>query len=500
VEDLSPAFPVHDPAEPDAIIGYAPAMDQRDAREAILKASEALPSWRDGTTAAERARLLLEWSRLLLDNTDDIATIMTLESGKPIAESRGEVTYARSFLDYYAAEAIRPTGAGGGFLVPTPFADSQKRPRGQIMAIQQAVGVCALIIPWNFPIAMVSCVCMVLLFSSQSRALTFDSQITRKVGPALAAGCTAVFKPANLTPLTAVALHKLGLDAGIPPDVFQLVTSDETATPDVGTEFCTNPIVSKVSFTGSVAVGKRLMSQCSSTVKRLSLELGGNAPFVVFDDADLDQAVDAAMASKFRNAGQTCVCADRFLIHASIYDEFVSKLVEKTRALNVGPGIDESNKIGPLISSKAVKEVDEKVKEAISEGCQCLVGGHPLSDIGPQFYAPTILGGVSPQSRIWNAETFGPVAALMSFETDQEALSLSNDTTVGLAAYFCTKDLSRAFHFARSLECGLVGVNEGIISTANAPFGGVKESGFGREGSSLGMAEYLETKYVFMNY
>lgn len=310
-----------------------------------------------------------------------------------------------------------------------------------------------------------------------------------------------VVKPADLTPLTAIAVHELALQAGIPADAFQLVTSNRETTPQVGEEFCTNPNVQKVSFTGSTAVGKLLMQQCSGTVKRLSLELGGNAPFIVFGDADLDQAVAAAVSSKYRNAGQTCVCADRFLVHASVHDQFVQKLVNSIQEqIVVGNGLNPNTTMGPLISAAAVEQVHEKVNEAVQLGACLRTGGVILDQLGPQFYAPTVLTDVPRQARIWRTETFGPVAAIVKFDSDQQALELANDSSVGLASYFCTKDLSRAFAIAKGLEAGLVGVNEGIMSTALAPFGGVKESGLGREGSTLGIQEYLETKYVYMNY
>ncbi|KAG7368433.1 succinate semialdehyde dehydrogenase [Nitzschia inconspicua] len=426
-----------------------------------------------------RASLLTKWSTLMQENAQDLATIMTLESGKPLAESRGEVQYARSFLDYFAAEAVRATGAGGGFMVPTPFqqANGTTSPKGHIMAVQQAVGVSAMIAPWNFPLAM----------------------ITRKVGPALAAGCTAVAKPSELTPLSAVTLKNLADRAGIPQGVFELITASRETTAAVGTEFCTNPLVKKISFTGSTRVGKLLMRQASDTVKRVSMELGGNAVFVVFEDADVDQAVDAAMASKFRNAGQTCVCADRFLVHNSVHDEFTAKLSAKVRMLRVGPGIQAETRMGPLISAGAKISVSEKVTAALDDGA-ILFEQMTLSDrLGPQFFPPTILTNVSPKSDIWKTETFGPVVAIRSFETEEEALEIANNCSVGLASYFCTNDLSRAFRFSHKLEAGMVGVNEGIMSTAVAPFGGLKDSGVGTEGSHLGIKEYLETKYIFMN-
>jgi succinate-semialdehyde dehydrogenase/glutarate-semialdehyde dehydrogenase len=324
------------------------------------------------------------------------------------------------------------------------------------------------------------------------------------VGPALAAGCTTVLKPSELTPLTALALRNLAIQAGIPESVFQVVTPDRDNTPTVGKEFCTNPLVRKISFTGSTVVGKQLMEWSSGTMKRLSLELGGNAPFIVFDDADLDQAVQAAISSKFRNAGQTCVCADRFLVQSGVHDEFVQRFAEQVRQTYydgaMGPGLEESNVMGPMISASALENVDQKVQSAIQEGAKCIIGGRRRVDIGPHFYEPTILTHVSKDSLIWKTETFGPVAPIQSFDTEEEALEIANDCRVGLASYFCSRDLSRAFRFAKQLESGLVAMNEGILSTCYAPFGGVKESGLGREGSPLGLQEYLETKYIFMNY
>jgi len=471
----SSTFPVFDPASPSSILAQVTC---RDATAAIERCHDALPSWRDGTTGMYRASLLSKWSKLIQSNSEDLATIMTMESGKPLSESRGEVSYATSFLDYYAAEAIRPTSAGGGFMVPSPFPGADGGPKGHIMVVQQAVGVSALIAPWNFPLAM----------------------ITRKVGPALAAGCCAVAKPSELTPLSAIALKNLADRSGIPPGVFELVTTDTASTPTVGTEFCTNPLVKKVSFTGSTRVGKILMQQASGTVKRVSMELGGNACFVVFEDADIDEAVNAAMVSKYRNAGQTCVCSDRFLIQASVHDEFVSKLSEKVKNIKVGPGMDPDTQMGPLISVSAVQSVTEKVQLAVAEGATIYEQRNLPEDgsLGSHFYPPTVLTNVSLDSDIWKKENFGPVAAIVSFETDEEALQIANNVDVGLASYFCTKDLSRAFSFAHKLEVGMVGVNEGIISTTTAPFGGVKESGIGTEGSPLGIKEYLETKYIFM--
>lgn len=478
------AFDVMDPGastqqvdDGSAIIAQVQRMGRDETKRAIDRAHAALGGWKDGTTALHRSGILSKWSALITENAEDIATIMTLESGKPLAESRGEVAYGTSFLDYYAAEAVRPTSAGGGFLTPSPFAAPGGAPRGKIMAVHEAVGVCGLITPWNFPIAM----------------------ITRKAGPALAAGCTAVLKPSELTPLTAVALAVLAQRAGVPEGVFEVVTADGESTREVGDELCASPIVKKISFTGSTPVGKLLMKQSSDTVKRLSLELGGNAAFVVFEDADLDVAVDAAMASKFRNAGQTCVCSDRFLVHETVEEEFVAKLAERVRQLRVGHGLEDGVAMGPVISALPVLALKEKVDKAMEEGATCVVGGAPLPELGPNYFAPTILTKVNPRSAIWCQETFGPVAAVTTFASEEEALALANDTPTGLASYFCTRDLSRIFRFSAALENGIVGVNEGIISNAAAPFGGVKESGLGREGSGAGIKEYLETKYIFLN-
>ncbi|KAL7534007.1 hypothetical protein ACHAXR_005577 [Thalassiosira sp. AJA248-18] len=461
-----------------AIIAQVRRMGRDDTKQAIERASAALSGWKDGTTAMYRSEIISKWSSLIKENSEDIAKIMTLESGKPLHESRGEVTYGTSFLDYFAGEAIRPTSAGGGSIIPSPFTvPGGGAPRGKIMAINEAVGVVACITPWNFPIAM----------------------ITRKAGPAMAAGCTTVLKPSELTPLTAIALSVLAKRAGVPDGVFEVITADKYLTREVGDEMCSNPIVKKISFTGSTPVGKLLMRLSSDTVKRLSLELGGNAAFVVFDDADIDLAVNAAMSSKFRNAGQTCVCADRFIIHKSVEEEFVAKLADKVKQLNVGHGMKEGVTMGPVISTLPVKNLEEKVNEAIVEGAVCVVGGSPLTELGPNYFSPTILRNVSTDSLIWSTETFGPVVAIKTFELEEEALSLANDTPTGLAAYFCSNDMSRIFRFSAALENGIVGVNEGIISNAASPFGGVKESGLGREGGAQGINEYLETKYVFLN-
>lgn len=440
---------VYDPASPQTLLAEIAVPGGGDdnhnnqaeaaAYRAIEECHERLVSspggWRDETTASHRSNLLRTWSRLMQEHQDDLATLVTLESGKPFVEATAEVNYARSFLDYYAGEALRPTGAGGGFLVPTPFAvagggGGQQPPKGHVMAVQQAVGVSALIAPWNFPLAM----------------------ITRKVGPALAAGCTAVAKPSDLTPLSALALQTLAGRAGIDAGVFQLVVADSDTTPAVGTAFCTHPLVKKVSFTGSTRVGKILMQQAAGTVKRSSMELGGNACFVVFDDADIDVAVDAAIASKFRNAGQTCVASDRFLIQRGVHDEFVHKLAAKIEALNMGPGLEAGVNVGPLISSVATDAVEFKVQDALTQGARCVTRGcgglEKAKELGPQFSPPTLLIDVPVECSLWKDETFGPVVAVRSFDTEEEALAIANGVDVGLASYFCTRDLGRAFRFA----------------------------------------------------
>eukprot|EP00586_Coscinodiscus_wailesii_P004046 CAMPEP_0172488906 /NCGR_PEP_ID=MMETSP1066-20121228/18619_1 /TAXON_ID=671091 /ORGANISM="Coscinodiscus wailesii, Strain CCMP2513" /LENGTH=526 /DNA_ID=CAMNT_0013256407 /DNA_START=190 /DNA_END=1770 /DNA_ORIENTATION=+ len=471
-------FSVFNPANKN-VIATVESMGKVDTTRAIDEASKALPSWKDETTGVQRGAILQKWSDLLHANTDDLATIMTLESGKPLAESRGEVSYAASFLSYYAGEALRPTSAGGGIIIPTPFSSGAgAAPRGTLLAMKEAVGVTGLITPWNFPLAM----------------------ITRKVGPALAVGCTVVLKPSELTPLCALAVRRLGERAGLPPGVFELVTSDTATTPEVGDELCTNPNVKKISFTGSTPVGKYLMKRSSDTVKRLSLELGGNAPFIVFPSADLPAAVQATLASKFRNAGQTCVCADRFLVHSSINDEYLSLLLDAMeKQIVVGDGSEEGVTMGPLITSRAVDNVMEKIDEAVSMGARVVTGGSRLASLGDNFMEATVVTDVDPDSRLWKEETFGPVIALRSFDTEEEAIDLANDVNVGLASYFCGGDMGQVMRVIKRLETGMVGVNTGIMSTAVAPFGGVKESGLGREGSPIGIEEYLETKYVYLD-
>ena len=492
-------FDVVDPGSSSGrnVIARVRRMDGSDTKDAITRASSALASWKDGTTASYRSNLLLKWSSLIKENANDIATVMTYESGKPIAESHGEIMYGTSYLDYYAAEALRPTSAGGGSIIPTPFVSTTTTPslggvtttttttttttipRGRIMTVNEAIGVCGLITPWNFPIAM----------------------ITRKVGPALAAGCTVVLKPSELTPLTAVILSVLATRAGVPPGVFELITTNTpTMVQEVGNEICTNTNIKKISFTGSTAVGKAIMKLSSSTVKRLSLELGGNAPFIVFDDADIDKAVTGAISSKFRNAGQTCVCADRFIIHESIVNEFVTKLTTRVQEqITIGHGMKVGVTMGPVITSHQVQLIKGKINDAIMAGATCVHGGSALDKIGPNYIEPTIITNITPDMALWHTETFGPVISIITFTTEEEALALANDTPTGLASYFYTQDMGRIFRVSAALENGIVGVNEGIISSAYVPFGGVKESGLGREGSVVGMNEYLETKYIFLN-
>jgi succinate-semialdehyde dehydrogenase/glutarate-semialdehyde dehydrogenase len=460
-----------------AVIALVEVSDREDAKKMIGKASLALPKWKH-LSGFERSKKIARWSELVKENGDDLAKIMTLESGKPIKESYGEISYATSFLDFYAGECIRKSGVGGGYLVPSPFSHMDGSSKGKIMVTQEAVGVVAMITPWNFPLAMV----------------------TRKVGPALAAGCVVVLKPSELTPLSAIALKNLADQAGIPSDIFQIIISDEENTPEIGEEFCLNPIVKKLSFTGSTAVGKLLMRQSSETLKRLSLELGGNAPFIVFDDADIEQAAHAAVASKFRNAGQTCVCADRFIVHEAIEDEFISALKDIVSKFQIGPGIDERTTIGPLISEMAAKSVEAKIYDSVKDGAQIVYGGSLIPHLGPNFLQPTIVRNVKSSSKLWCTETFGPVISITTFRHEDDAINLSNDTPTGLASYFCSQDLSRVFRVAERLENGIVCINEGIFSTANAPFGGVKESGLGREGSVEGLNEYLEPKYTFLNH
>ncbi len=449
---------VNNPANGE-IVGTIPRMGAAETRRAIDAANQALPDWR-ARTAKERAVILRRWFDLMMTNQEDLARLMTIEQGKPLAESRGEIAYAASFIEWFAEEGKRVYGD----TIPSHGRDKR------IVVLKQPIGVTAAITPWNFPAAM----------------------ITRKVGPALAAGCTMVVKPAELTPYSALAMAVLAEQAGVPQGVLSVITGNSRA---IGGEITSNPIVRKLSFTGSTEVGKLLMSQCASTVKKLSLELGGNAPFIVFDDADLDAAVAGAMASKYRNAGQTCVCANRLLIQSGIYDRFAARLAEAASQLKVGDGLEVDTKIGPLIDAKAIAKVEQHVADSIAKGAKLIAGGKRVGDRGT-FFAPTVLTNVTREMLPMREETFGPLAPLMRFETEADAIRLANDTEFGLASYFYSRDVHRVWRVAEALESGIVGINEGIISTEVAPFGGVKESGVGREGSKYGIEDYLEIKYL----
>ncbi|TFW25528.1 NAD-dependent succinate-semialdehyde dehydrogenase [Massilia arenosa] len=442
-------------------LGQVPHMGAAETRRAIDAANAAWPAWRK-KSAKERAAILRKWNDLILQNAEDLAVIMTSEQGKPLAESRGEITYAASFIEWFAEEGKRVAGD----TLPSPWPDRR------VVVTREPVGVCAAITPWNFPAAM----------------------ITRKVGPALAAGCPIVVKPAELTPYSAFALAVLAERAGVPRGVFSVLTGDAQA---IGAEMCANPTVRKLSFTGSTAVGRILMQQCAPTIKKLSLELGGNAPFIVFDDADLDAAVDGAIASKYRNSGQTCVCANRLYVQDGVYDAFAEKFVAAVRKLQVGNGLEANITQGPLIEEKAVKKVEEHIADALAHGGRLLTGGkrHML---GHGFFEPTVIADVSTSMRVASEETFGPLAPLFRFKTDEEVVQLANATEFGLAAYFYSRDIGRVWRVAEALETGMVGVNTGLISTEVAPFGGVKQSGLGREGSSYGIEDYLVMKYICM--
>jgi len=451
-------IPVMNPSTGETL-GTVPRMPAADVRRAIEAAHQALPAWRE-TPAKERARRMRRWFDLCMEHQEDLAVILTSEQGKPLKESRTEIAYGSSFIEWFGEEAKRVYGD----VIPAAAADRR------IVVLKQPVGVVAAITPWNFPNAM----------------------ITRKAGAALGAGCTFVVKPATATPFSALALAELAAQAGIPPGVFNVVTG---ASGEVGGELTGNPLVRKLSFTGSTAVGKKLMEQCAGTVKKVSMELGGNAPFIVFDDADLDDAVAGVIASKFRNAGQTCVCANRIFVQAGIYDAFARRLDEAVRSQQVGDGLQEGVDLGPLINEAAVDKVEEHIANALELGARVLTGGK-RHELGGYFFQPTILTDVSPESMLMNEETFGPVAPLIRFSTEDEAIAMANDTPFGLAAYFYTQDYARSWRVAEALESGIVGLNEGIISTELAPFGGTKESGIGREGSKYGIEDYIEIKYV----
>jgi succinate-semialdehyde dehydrogenase/glutarate-semialdehyde dehydrogenase len=458
--DGADTFAVHNPAT-DQLIGHVPLMGEAEAIRAIQAADAALPAWRD-LTAKERARLLRRWFFLLEQHEDDLARLMTWEQGKPLAEARGEIRYAASFVEWFAEEAKRLYGD----VIPSPRHDQQ------LLVMREPIGVCAAITPWNFPAAM----------------------ITRKAAPALAAGCTIVIKPANETPLSALALAELADRAGIPPGVFNVLTGDAQA---IGWQLSTHPLVRKLSFTGSTPIGRLLMGQCAGTIKKVSLELGGNAPFIVFDDADLDAAVEGAIQAKFRNAGQTCVCVNRFYVHQSVYARFLERFCARVAALRVGNGLAEETDIGPLISARAVSKVQSLLDDAVQRGARLLTGGHRLA-AGPQYFAPTVIADVTPGMRLLDEEIFGPLAPVMSFASDEEVIALANATIYGLAAYFYSRDIERVRRVARQLEYGIVGINTGMVSNEVAPFGGIKQSGLGREGSRYGIDDYLESKYLCM--
>jgi succinate-semialdehyde dehydrogenase/glutarate-semialdehyde dehydrogenase len=454
--DGASTLAVHNPAT-GGLIGTIPALGGKETQAAVDAAQRAFGPWKaQGATA--RALILRRWFELMMQHREDLARLMTAEQGKPLSESRGEITYGASFIEWFAEEARRAYGD----LIPGHLPDKR------LLVMKQPVGVVAAVTPWNFPAAM----------------------ITRKVAPALAAGCTVVLKPSELTPYSALALAHLAEAAGVPPGVFNIVTGEPVA---IGEVLTGDPRVAKFTFTGSTRVGKMLAARCMDTVKRISLELGGNAPLLVFDDADLDKAVEGAMASKFRNTGQTCVCANRILVQAGIYERFAAALTKKAAAMVVGDGLAGETQQGPLINEAAVQKVDRHVRDAVAKGGTLLTGGARISGL---FYQPTVITGVTPATELFNEETFGPVAGITKFETEAEAIALANHTRAGLAAYVFTRDLSRSFRVSEELEYGMVALNTGLISTAVAPFGGVKESGIGREGSRYGLDEYLEVRLI----
>ena len=443
----------------DKTLGTVPKMGEAETRRAIEAAARAFPAWR-ARTAQERSRVLRKWFELMLENQEDLAVLMTAEQGKPLAESRGEIAYAASFIEWFAEEGKRVYGD----VIPPHQADKR------IVVIKEPVGVCAAITPWNFPAAM----------------------ITRKAGPALAAGCPMVVKPASATPYSALALAELGERAGIPQGVFSVVTGSSGA---IGGELTANPLVRKLTFTGSTEVGKKLIAACAGTVKKVSMELGGNAPFIVFDDADLDAAVEGAIASKYRNTGQTCVCTNRFLVQDGVYDAFAEKLTAAVKKMTVGDGLAGDTQQGPLIDMGAVETVEGHIADALGKGARVVTGGQRHA-LGGTFFEPTVLADATPEMLIAKEETFGPVAPLFRFKTEEEAIQMANDTEFGLASYFYSRDMGRIWRVAEGVEYGMVGINTGLISTTVAPFGGVKESGIGREGSKYGIEEFVEVKYL----
>ena len=454
-------FPVGNPANGE-LLAEVPDMGAGETRRAIAAADAAWPAWRN-RTAKERSAVLRKWFELMLAHADDLALLMTSEQGKPLAEAKGEVAYAASFIEWFAEEAKRVYGD----TIPATQADKR------LIVVRQPIGVCAAITPWNFPAAM----------------------ITRKVAPALAAGCTVVVKPAEQTPLTALALAELAQRAGFPPGVFNVVTGSAASAPKIGGELTGNPTVRKLSFTGSTEVGRLLMAQCAPSIKKVSLELGGNAPLIVFDDADLDAAVEGALASKYRNTGQTCVCANRLLVQDGVYEAFAARLAEAAKKMKVGAGTEAGVLQGPLIDQQALAKVEEHVADALAKGARVLTGGRRHA-LGGTFYEPTVIADVTPDMQCAREETFGPVAPLFRFKTEAEAIAMANDTEFGLAAYFFSRDVARCFRVGEALEYGMVGINTGLISVAEVPFGGVKQSGLGREGSRHGIEDYVEMKYL----
>jgi succinate-semialdehyde dehydrogenase / glutarate-semialdehyde dehydrogenase len=458
----SSRFAVHDPATGQHLADVA-NLGPADAEAAIAAANKAWPAWR-AKTAKERSTILRKWFDLLMANQDDLGRLMTAEQGKPFVEAKGEVAYGASFVEWFAEEAKRVNGE------TLPQFDNNRR----LMVLKQPIGVCAAITPWNFPLAM----------------------ITRKVAPALAAGCPVVIKPAELTPLTALAAAELAIRAGIPAGVLNIITADADNSIAVGKVICASDTVRHLSFTGSTEVGRILMAQCAPTVKKMSLELGGNAPFIVFDDADIDSAVEGAFASKYRNAGQTCVCSNRFYVQEGVYDQFVEKFAAKVRTAKVGNGFDDGVNQGPLIEDAAVDKVERHVADAIAKGGRVVVGGKRLPGVGTQFFEPTVVADATADMLCAKEETFGPFAPVFKFKTEQEAIDAANATEFGLASYFYSRDIGRIYRVGEALEYGMVGINVGILATEHVPFGGVKQSGLGREGSHFGMDDYVEVKYL----
>lgn len=456
-------FDVTNPAD-GTTIGSVPNLAATDAQAAIDAAAAAFPAW-SARTGKDRAAVMRKWFDLLIANSDDLASLMTAEQGKPLAEAKGEVGYGASFIEWFAEEAKRVSGD----VMSSTWSDKR------MVVLKQPIGVCVSITPWNFPIAM----------------------ITRKVAPAVAAGCTIIIKPAEQTPLSALALAELAHQAGFPPGVINIVTADAARSVEVGKILCASPTVRHLSFTGSTPVGRTLMQQCAPTVKKLALELGGHAPFIVFNDADLDAAVEGALQSKYRNAGQTCVCTNRFYVHTSVYDAFVAKLGAGAARIKVGNGFDAGVGQGPLIDFQAIEKIRDHVADALAKGASIITGGQ-MHALGGYFYEPTVLSNITADMKIMREETFGPVAAVIRFTSEEEAIAAANDTDFGLASYFYSRDIGRVWRVAEKLEFGMVGINTGLISNEVAPFGGIKQSGLGREGSRYGMDEYLEMKYLCM--